>query len=163
MARYKDRARRPGEEQLTRRQWDAFCSKRRARLARGQASEEETVTSEEEEDNNDVPPDPKVTLVRGQTTDKDTKVPADPKVPLDRGQASHEDIEVNEKEEDAMFPVTPKFPLTTKFPLMTIQTKTFPLTPIPAQPGVPAQTSHQDANPARPPAQPVAAQAMQRL
>ncbi len=132
MARHKDRARRPGEEQLTHRQWDAFCRKRRARLARDQASDKETVTSEEEEDNNDVPPDPEVPLDHGQATDKDTKVPADPKVPLDRGQASHEDTEANKKEEDADVPRNPEVPTNNKVPAANNSSENVPPDPDPS-------------------------------
>ncbi len=132
MARHKDRAQRPGEEQLTHRQWDAFCRKRRARLAHDQASDEETVTSEEEEDDNDVPPDPEVTLDHGQTTVKDTTVPADPKVPLDCGQASHEDIEANKKEEDADVPRNPKVPTNNKVPANNNSSKNVPPDPNPS-------------------------------
>jgi len=132
MARHKDRARRPGKEQLTHRQWDAFCRKRRARLAHDQASDKETVTSKEEEDNNDVPSDPEVTLDRGQTTDEDTKVPADPKVPLDRGQASHEDIEANEKEKDADVPCNPKVPTNNKVPANDNSSENVPPDPNPS-------------------------------
>ncbi len=54
-----DRAQRPGEQHLTRAQWDALMRRRAARLAQGQASDKDTDMSEEDKDTDD-PPDPKV-------------------------------------------------------------------------------------------------------